>query len=457
LGPEIGVAWSPSQFHDRLVVRGGYGLNYNEEEIAISANISSNPGFSDVFPSFSFASPTATCTIANCGIVYAVSSGIHNLYGYPANPNAISPIGANGLPTNANIANGTGVNVEIFPATLPTMRVQHYSVETQYDLGYASIATLGYMGSKSSNVFFHDNPDALTASLGYNLNPQIGGGDYWGVGGWGNYNAMLAELKHEFSQHFTADAQFVWSKSMDTSSGPYYEQPYPYNPGLSYGPSDYNAGKAFKLYGVWQPVIFHGDRGWIEKIAGGWSVSGIFNIHSGFPWTPVAEFGGSLYCGNCGYGQLFPGTYLGGAGHSTSNDAFKTPANSNFPNPKGGIAYFLPPTNLITFSSSGAYGPGIPQSPGAGAGRNSLEGPGYKDVDLTLFKDFGLPKMPVLGENAKLGIRLDAYNVFNNLNFLGGSQTDGGGISNVITNSNFGTATTALAGRVVTVGAQFSF
>ena len=38
-GPQIGFAWSPSQFHDKLVVRGGYGLNYNQEEIAISANI----------------------------------------------------------------------------------------------------------------------------------------------------------------------------------------------------------------------------------------------------------------------------------------------------------------------------------------------------------------------------------------------------------------------------------
>jgi hypothetical protein len=461
LGPEIGVAWSPSRFNDRLVVRGGYGLSYNQQQIAISANIFQNPGFNNVTPSFSFPTPTTICTIPNCGIVYAVSSGIHNLYGFPANPNAISSFSANGLPASANIANSTGVGVQIFPGTLPTMRVQHYSVETQYDLGHSSIATLGYMGSTSSNIFFHENPNAVPAAVGYTLNPQISGGDYWGVGGWGNYNAMLAELKHEFSQHFTADAQFVWSKSMDTSSGPYFEQPYPYNLSLNYGPSDYNAGKAFKLYGLWQPVIFRGDRSWIEKIAGGWSVSGIFNIHSGFPWTPLVNVvGGSLYCQSCAYGQLFPAAYLGGAGHSTSNDAFKTPANSNFP--KGGTNYFAPPpqSNLapITFHIPGTFGPGFPQSPGAGAGRNSLQGPGYKDVDATLFKNFGLPKMPVLGENAKLGIRLDAYNVFNNLNFVPGGQTlYGGGISNVITNSNFGTATTALAGRVVTVGAQFSF
>ncbi|HXW54403.1 MAG TPA: hypothetical protein VEJ67_01550 [Candidatus Cybelea sp.] len=56
----------------------------------------------------------------------------------------------------------------------------------------------------------------------------------------------------------------------------------------------------------------------------------------------------------------------------------------------------------------------------------------------------------MLGENAKLGIRFDVYNIFNNLNF------DPGSISNVITNANFGTETQALAGRVATVGARFS-
>src|SRR6202011_1611123 len=32
-GPQIGFAWSPTRFNDKLVIRGGYGLNYNQEEI----------------------------------------------------------------------------------------------------------------------------------------------------------------------------------------------------------------------------------------------------------------------------------------------------------------------------------------------------------------------------------------------------------------------------------------
>jgi hypothetical protein len=356
--------------------------------------------------------------------------------------------GPNGLPTTGQ------VNVGIFPQTLPTMRVHHYSLDTQYDLGHQVVAILGYQGSISHNIFFHENPNAAPAAAGFTLNPQIGGGDYWGVSGRGNYNALLAEVKHNFSNQFMADAQFTWSKSMDTSSGPYFEQPYVYNLDLNYGRSDYNVGKAFKLFGLWQPVFFHGSRGWLEKIAGGWSLSGILNIHSGFPWTPIASVtGGSLYCGTCGYGQLFPAAYLGGAGSSTGNDSFKPlsptqPVGRNFPN--GGAAYFTAPT--FTAYSGTNFGNSLPQSPGVR--RNSLNGPGYRDVDMTLTKAFGLPTMPVLGEGAKVEFRVDAYNLFNNLNFKTSDPND---IANNITDSGFGHARSALGARVVTLGARFNF
>jgi hypothetical protein len=431
-GPQIGFAWSPGRFKDKLVVRGGYGLNYNQEEIAISANIAGNPGLV-VFPSLNMSTPTSP----NPGIIYAVSSGVHDLTGYPANPNTISTFNANGLP-----ASGAQVNVSIFPRDLPTMRTHHYSLDAQYDLGHDFVASLGYQGSLSRNTYFHSNPNAVPAASGFALNPQIGGGDNWGVNGSGNYNALLAELKHRFSRQFTADAQFAWSKSMDTSSAPYSEQIYPYNPSLNYGRSDYNVGKAFKLFGLWQPVLFHGSNSWMEKIAGGWSLSGILNLHSGFPWSPVVNFGGSLYCGTCGYSQLLPAAYLGGAGSSTSNDQFKTGSNYS----KGGAAYFSTPT--FTAYSGTNFGASLPQT---GVRRNSLTGPGYRDVDMTLAKAFGLPRIPGLGESAKIEFRMDAYNLFNNLNFNPTS------IVNDINATGFGRATSALGARTVTLGARFSF
>jgi carboxypeptidase family protein/TonB-dependent receptor-like protein len=437
--PEIGFAWSPGKFNDRLVFRGGYGLNYNQEEIAVSANIVNNPGLV-VFPGWDTNSPSTI----NPNIIYATSSDPHNLFGYPANPNTISTFGANGLPTTGS------VGIQIFPSTLPTTRVHHYSADMQYDLGHQLVMTLGYQGSLSRNIFFHQNPLAVPATKGFPFNPQIGGGDNWGLNGRANYNAMLVELKHQFSRQFMADAQFTWAKSMDTSSAPYSEQPYPYNLSLDYGRSDYNVGRAFKIYGMWQPVLFHGSNNWAEKIVGGWSISGIFNWHSGFPFSPFLSVpSGSLYCGQCGYTTLLPAAYLGGAGTNTSSDAFKGPVSSNFPKPpvNGVSPYFSTPT-FTSFTGTDS-GTALPQSPGVA--RNSLTMPGYRALDLTLAKAFGLPKMPVLGESAKLEFRLDVFNVFNNMN-LNPNQ-----ISNNIGNSNFGTISGALSARVLAVGARFSF
>src|SRR6185369_14254201 len=141
-----GFAWSPGKFQDKFVIRGGYGLSYNQNQIAISANINTNPGLI-VFPTLSMVSPTDT----NPGIIYATSNDPHSLNGYPANPNTIVSFGANGLPTTGS------VNVGVFPRDFPTTAVHHYSLDTQTDFGHDVIFTLGYQGSKGRNLYFHQN------------------------------------------------------------------------------------------------------------------------------------------------------------------------------------------------------------------------------------------------------------------------------------------------------------
>lgn len=447
-GPQFGFAWTPGFYRQRMVIRGGFGLNYNQEEIAISANVNGNPGLT-VSPNFTSSLPTSI----NPGIVYAIPGDVHSLFGYPPNPNTISTYGTNGLPTTGQIG------VTAFQSNMPTMYTEHYSLDTQTDLGAQFVFTLGYQGSVSRHIYFHYDGNAVASVQGIPLNPQVNGVNYFGNGGHGNYNAMMAGLKHQFSHQFMMDAEFTWAKSMDTSSAPYTQQYYPYDPSLSYGRSDYNIARQEKIYGMWQPVFFRGSRSWAEKLVGGWSLSGILNLHTGFPWTPVYNSTvGSLYCSTCGYYQVLPAAYLGGAGHDTSNDAYKSGqgvgngANKNFPlaatSPNAAEVYFAPPT-LTAGPAFPATGGVIPQRPGVA--RNSWTGPGYRDVDATVSKRFGLPKVKGLGENAGLEIRADAFNVLNNLNFNPGS------ISNNITAVNFGQAGSALGSRTITLQARFDF
>ncbi len=466
-GPQLGFNWSPGNFNNKLVVRGGYGLNFQDEEIAISANSGNNPPTQN-YVNYAFVSPSNPGTNGG-NIIYGISSSPTSLNGFAANPHAITTYNSNGLPTagNANVillGNGAG--------SLPTIYLQHFSLDTEYQVNRELVASAGYEGSLGRHLINHENPNAPGIVAGVPLNSLVTGGDFWTNEGSSNNNALLLELKHPFVHQFSADAQFQWAKSMDTDgSGPYYEDPYfPLNAAYSYGPSDFNVGKSFKLFGLWQPVIFHGGAGWAEKIAGNWSLSGIFQWHTGFPYSPTYGIGQSIYCTQCGYSNLRP-YYLGGANNSHSNDAFINATNfagvsSNVQQTTATIngsantvvAYSNKFFAVPNFASAitAASGTGFPNGNAAlpplpGLDRNAFVGPNYRDVDASLAKGFGVPNNRILGENARLEIRADIFNLFNILNL------DPQRVTNNVNAGNFGQDQVALGGRTITFQARFSF
>jgi hypothetical protein len=468
-GPQIGFNWSPTYFKNKFVVRGGYGLSYNQEEIAISANGGGNPP-SNSYSSFSYSTPQ------NAGatgpfISYGISSSPTNLNGYAPNPHTISSFNAAGLPTTG------GDFITLYPSHLPTQYAHHFSLDTETNLGYNVVLSLGYQGSTSHHLIMQANANAYALSQGFALNPLVTNLDYYGSYGASNNNAFLAGIKHSFAHHFSAEGQFMWAKAMDNGSGPYEEPNYsPSGLNYAYGRSDFNVGKSFKAFGTWQPVIFKGDNRLLEKVAGGWSLSGIFNFHTGFPWTAQYNTPQSLYCQTCGYSGLQP-RYLGGAGKSTSNSAFET--GSNYPgitstvlaptatvNGSTGTTvaytnkYFAVPNyqSAITWSNpnGNVLSNNVALPPLPGMARNSYNGANYKNFDASASKDFGLPHIPGIGNDAKLEVGVTALNLFNitNLN----TQN----IINDVTNANFGTinasaSNSVLGGRQVTFHGRFTF
>ncbi len=433
-----------------MVVRGGFGINYNQNEIAITANGNGNPP-NAVQANFCCSTPTANAA----GILYETASSINSIFGYAPNPAAITHFGANNLPTN-----GQPISVTGFESNPKSIVNYHYSLDTQYQLPYDLVASIGYQGTQSRHLLVQSNYNIIAGVNGMALSPFANFIDYYANTGTGNYNALITTLAHNFSHHFQVEAQYAWSKAMDTNSGPYTEDPYPYNSHAAYGRSDYNVANAFKVFGLWQPVIFSGSHGWLEKVVGGWSISGIYNLHSGFPINPVynAQTSGGLYYNGSGYSQLRPGGVAPGAGRNTSTKTFQgqnvTATNPNYGG--DGTRFFTPPA----FADGPAF-PAVAVSALPGIQRNSVNGPGYNDLDGTLTKAFGLPKMPVLGESAKVEFRVDAYNLFNKTNIKADSidNTVGsvGADGTISPNSNFGIAGAALGSRTVQLQARFSF
>jgi len=445
-GPQVGFAWLPKESMERLVLRGGFGIDYNQNEIAILANGFGNPP-NVVNENFCCSTPTSNTP----GILYETATSTNSLFGYAPNPATVTTFGPNHLPT-------TGVSsITGFPANPGTIMNYHYSFDMQYQFPFQTIATLGYQGSESRHLLIDLNYNAVAAAQGIPLNPAVNFLDFYANSGSGNYNAMIATLKHSLSHGFNVEAQYTWAKSMDENSGPYEEDPYPYNSHAAYGRSDYNVPDAFKLFGLWQPVFFQGEHNWVEKVAGGWSLSGIFNWHTGFPFNPLynANTSGGLYYNGSGYAQLRPAAVIGGFGKNTGNSVFMQATNPNYNG--NGTQFFAPPT-----FANGPTFPAIAPPPAPGIQRNSLNGPGYNDADASLTKAFGFPNSRVLGERARLEFRADFYNLFNKINLdpkniddtLGSVNPDGTVSS---TNSDFGVARAALGSRTIQLQSRFSF
>jgi hypothetical protein len=458
-GPVVGFAWQPNLYQGKIVIRGGFGINYNQNEIAITANANQNPP-NAVNAAFACAYATFATnpSCAGNGILYQTATDLHSIFGYAPNPNAITTFGSNNLPI-CPAPCATPIGVAGFPANPKTIANYHYSLDIQDQLPFNSIFTLGFQGNETRHLLVLENYNAIAAAQGLALNPVVETLNYYENAGTGNYNAMVATLTHNMSRSFQASAQYTWARAMDENSGPYYEDPYPFNTSLAYGRANYDVRNAFKLFGLWQPVFFHGNHNWIEKVAGGWSLSGIWNWHSGFPWNPYYNTSGNIYYGQSNYGNLRPVGVASGYGLSTDNKTFEQTVNPNYGG--NGSAFFAAPTYV-----PGPAFPATAPAPPPGIIRNVLNGPGYRDLDASLSKGFGLPRIRGLGENARFEVRADVYNLFNNTNInvasidsVLGSVAPNGTVS---PNSDFGVAggngqQAALGSRTIQLQARFSF
>jgi hypothetical protein len=448
-GPQIGFAWNPDYYNRKVVLRGGFGINYEEDQIAITRSGDSNPPYQVAFASTGSFSPT---------IVYNTAPNINSPFGYPPNPNAITTFNANNIPTNA----ATVLGVSAFDTNPKTATVYHYSLDTEMQLPANFVATLGYQGSSGHHLFYEVDLNAVAAVNGYALNPHLSSVIDYTNGENSNYNAMLASLKHNFSRSFQVETDYTWSKSMDEGSSSYNRDSYaPISIHDVYGRSDYNFGNNIRIFGIYQPNFFHEQ--WLHSFVDGWVLGGTYEYHSGFPWTPsytvtqngqVTGTAGSLYYAGSPYTSIRPATYTGtGINHSTAAfesgpSASTTAKNVNFPAGTGGENYFTEPAYTAaskTFSATAAFVP----PPGPAMERNSFTGPSYQNVNVSLTKGFNIPSERVIGNHAALEFRVDAFNLFNFQELSGPATT--------ISSTTFGESTAALAGRIVELQSRFSF
>jgi hypothetical protein len=454
-GPQIGFAYSPSMFKDKMVIRGGFGLGYNRLPNTIFLNARGNP---PGLARFGICCGHTGEPFANGRITYVLGSS-NSPDSYPINP---------ALGQGINPATGAPVccDVEIYgsPQELPTSYVRRYSLDMEYELPLKLIGTVGYQGSAGSNfvrlvnqnfVFAQTNP-AFFAT--YFAQPDV----------TTNYNGMNARLRRRFTNGFQFDVLYRWSKSLDQLSyeGPGFvtNQTFPVDNSTENGPSDYDVRHAWVFSGLWDiPNPIKGNS-WAAKLVGGWQINGIYTYHTGFPWTP--KIGSSVRSlSGAFFGPIRPIAFLGGQPRSNSNDNLLT--GGLFPDigpvftvPGTCIRrnnYFIVSVNPIATNPPDCNNAGTPTylvNP-PGIGRNVFRGPKYRALDISLVKRFRLGGLGGwLEEGAGVDLRANFFNIFNQLNL---DNFQFGDDSTFVDRAQFGKAQRALAGRTVELQVRFNF
>jgi hypothetical protein len=434
--PRLGLAWSPDTGdsfaglfrENRLVLRSGFGIAYNRVPLVQFANARGNVPF---FARYAICCGTSAADFStpfnNGQILYALGANT-SPFSYPANPALRATFNANGIPVLP-----PGASVEIYGAhpEVPTPYVYTYSLEGQYSLPAKMTAEVGYQGSASRKLVRLVNQRFLFPGGDVFSNVLFPTPDTTA-----SYNALIARLAQRLTRGVSFDASYRFAKSIDIVS---YDGPtaltnptYPLDVRQERGPSDYDVRHNFVASAVWELPFFNQRKDAAGSLLGGWLMSGILTAHSGFPWTPVigqcVSTRGPSIC------PSRPTADFGGAGDDSSDEAFIT--GSHFP---GGGARF--------FSTAGATGFQPP-----GIGRNSVRGPRYFNVDVSLAKRFGIPRF--LGEGTFLEVKANFFNVFNLLNL---QPFNFNSPSTQVTNALFGRAERGLAGRIIELQGRFNF
>ncbi|MBV9146834.1 MAG: carboxypeptidase regulatory-like domain-containing protein, partial [Acidobacteria bacterium] len=390
--PRLGLAWSP--WGERTVIRAGVGM-YNDLQDALGYRADQNAPFNPVY------------NLANL----AVSK-------LPINPAA--PV-----PANALLVPG-GVQPDMKTPTLIS-----YSLRLERQLGSATTATIGYVGSHGYHELLGLDanepspvvcpaapcpavfPANFPAPLGgqpvpagtffvpttTKANPAIANTWTWFSLGTSYYNALQVDMNHRFAGSLALRAVYTWSKALDdgdslnqTTAG---NAPglvsNPFNIRSDWGPATYDVRNAGVISASWELPVGHGHRflrsadGLAQALIGGWSANGILTAQSGFPFTPQLSYNPS----NNG---------------DTRNPVrpIVNPAFSGSPVTGNPAQWFNPAAFLAPPPNSGFYG---------NVRRNSLEGPGLSTWDQSLIKNTRF------GERLNLQFRAEVFNLLNRTNF----------------------------------------
>jgi hypothetical protein len=404
--PRIGFAY---QSDPKTVFRGGFGIFYGGLMAQGNTNLGANFPFSN---SANFYAPT--CAAGSCpslagskgitletGLAPQVSGGFQNFVSFPS--------------------------IHSSDVKIKTPYTMNYSFSMQRALSNDLAGTISYVGNLSRHLTLYGSPNTApglfvpgTSTQQYQPFPDLGGFGQIHYAGVSTYNSLQTKLEKRYSHGLSFLATYTWAHALDDSSDAAGNFTGINDRNLALIPfideftnSVFDIRHRFTFNGNYELPFGKGkaflhDSRLVDETIGGWSSSLTFAAQTGTPITVTPN--NSTAANGSARAVIVRDPYSGGGTPDPSNPDITCPSKvrtkENWYNP----CAFRNPLNGSLIGTAG-YPSVITDSQTAiaflGGRSNTVYGPGYNQVNMSLFKSF-----PIWREQY-LQFRADAFNVLN--------------------------------------------
>jgi hypothetical protein len=386
VAPRLGIAWDVNG-DGKTALRAGLGRFYQRDRVSPGLGVGQNPPF------------TGTSSIVRTLESADVVSG-NAAPAFGAASNALDQIAAN---TN----------------------YWQWNVAFEREIFKGSRLEVAYVGSKGMDLYGQTNLNevlpanrqlyATTNSAAYRPLNGIEGIGNGNVALWQHnrdsiYHALQTALVSRFGHGSQFSLAYTWSKAIantgiGNADGPGLSNLNAYidstNPQLDRARGANDATHVFSGNLILALPKLENSSSFAKTVFGDWQLNTIVQASTGYPITVITGNVNGLPGGGgpsgAGNGITLPNRVQGVDCHANAGN------NS--------VQWLNPAAWTLNGFVIGGNG---------NASRNTCDGPGLFETDASVYKNF------TLSNRVKLQLRVEMYNVFNTVNFLGTSLTNGG-------------------------------
>jgi hypothetical protein len=371
--PRLGLTWDPTST-GRFVIRGGYGMSYNRINNTVFTDERLNPPqFAHAFGSIQDGTP----------IVYSLGPNF--------TPNAAL---GRGLDDRGSIR-GARLDLRVVDPDVITPKYYNWFGGVQYQLPYRFVVDVTYNGTRGSNLMNGDGPggqnynrfsgDLFDGRLD-RLNPSFAGVNLNESRVRSRYHGVSFQLQRRYSQGFSFQSVYTYGVSKDLPGFTMSVE----DPELDWGYTGDDRRHRLATNFIVE-IPYRPANRVLNAALGGWQLNGLAIFQSGGPF--------SVTCG-----LAWPRCDFNADGVTGDRVNVLSGADIGDPSQEEWLAGVL---NAADFANP---------DPGTNAtqARNTFRGPGFRNVDFSLMKNFRVPGVST--PTSTVQVRLELFNAFNWVN-----------------------------------------